>query len=64
MKKEEIDAEWEDFSLSDLPETKPQKKVYTSVLVVDLKGKKFEIEGNFSLSIEGTKIIAKAERSS
>lgn len=61
--KEEINKEWEDFSLSEICNS-PSSKVYTSVLVVDLKGKRFEIEGNFTLSTEGDKIIATAERSS
>ena len=62
-KSKEINLDWEDFSLSEIC-AKPKSKIYTSVLVIDLKGKRIEIEGKFSLTTEGDKIIAKAERTS
>tara|TARA_B100000073_G_scaffold347518_1_gene362135 strand:- start:4763 stop:4951 length:189 start_codon:yes stop_codon:yes gene_type:complete len=60
MTKKEIDVKWEDFSLFDKIKTSP--KIYNSVLVIDLKGKKIQFDGKFSLSTEGDKIVAKAER--
>ena len=60
MTKKEIDVKWEDFSLFDKFKTSP--KIYNSVLVIDLKGKKIQFDGKFSLSTEGDKIVAKAER--
>ena len=38
MTKKEIEVKWEDFSLFD--DVKKPLKLYNSVLVVDLKGKK------------------------
>tara|TARA_B000000609_G_C24131124_1_gene325452 strand:- start:929 stop:1117 length:189 start_codon:yes stop_codon:yes gene_type:complete len=60
MTKKEIEVKWEDFSLFD--DVKKPLKLYNSVLVVDLKGKKIQFDGKFSLSVEGDRIVAKAER--
>ena len=57
MTKKEIDVKWEDFSLFDKIKTSP--KIYNSVLVIDLKGKKIQFDGKFSLSTEGDKIMRK-----
>ena len=54
-------TEWKDFSLFKEDENNFKvMKVYRKIVIVDLKGKRFEFEGNFCVSRQENQIVATA----
>lgn len=51
-------TEWKDFSL--VEKEIEVSKVYKKIVIVDLKGKKFEFNGRFSVLPKGDGVVAKA----
>ena len=52
-------TEWKDFSLFEEKKIEVSK-VYKKIVIVDLKGKKFEFDGRFSVLPKGDGVVAKA----
>ena len=59
MKDLDKKADWQDFSLFKENEIEVSK-VYKKIVIVDLKGKKFEFNGRFSVLPKGDGVVAKA----